>query len=227
MIGRFVKTDTEDWHGLDCCRLDIRGTDVMSPYFGDPSLWDEDGYTEDTDAVLDYIRGRTSLEGIILSGEPLRRKGLFALLKELRRTRIPIRLETWGTRPAELDDIAGAMMIDSVLVRLTASPGSPAFEGSMPGANPYTVVETLELLDGLEIPTEVEVIAVPGIIDADNLGEIASYLGKRTTLTLRQFNPRLASGAEAKELEPLSKKEFTALHSSLKGYKCKSAVRWV
>ena len=227
MIGRFVKTDTEDWHGRDCCRLDIRGTDVQSPYFGDPSLWDDEGHSEDTSSALEYISGRKSLEGIILSGEPLRNRGLFGLLKELRKTRIPIRLETWGTRPAELDDMAGAMMIDSVLVRLTASPGSPSFEKAMPGGDPYTVVETLELLESLEIPSEVEVIAVPGIVDADSLGEIASYLTKKTLLTLRQYNPRYASGTDARGIEPMSKKDFTALHTSLRGYRCKSAVRWV
>ena len=123
--------------------------------------------------------------------------------------------------------MAGAMMIDSVLVRLTASPGSPSFEKAMPGGDPYTVVETLELLESLEIPSEVEVIAVPGIVDADSLGEIASYLTKKTLLTLRQYNPRYASGTDARGIEPMSKKDFTALHTSLRGYRCKSAVRWV
>ena len=227
MIGRFTKTDTEDWHGLDCCRLDIRGSDVRSPYFGDPSLWDDEGHCTDRDEVLDYIRARSSLEGIILAGEPLRQKGLYGLLKELKKTRVPIRLETWGMHPSELDDIAGAMMIDSVLVRLTASPDSRFFDRAMPGGDPNMVSDTLDLLDGLEIKTEVEAIAIPGIMDAASLKEIASHLGRKTLLTIRQYNPRLASGTDARELEPLPRKDITALQAPLKQYDCKTGIRWV
>lgn len=116
MIGRFTGTDTLCWDGRDCCRIDIRGTDVRSPYYGDPSLWDEDGPSVPVETVSEYIGSRKTLEGAVFAGEPLRDGSLLPLLKAVRG--VPVRIETSGTRPAELDDIAGALMADSVVVRL-------------------------------------------------------------------------------------------------------------
>ncbi len=116
MIGRFVGTDTLCWDGKDCCRADFRGTDVRSPYYGDPSLWDDEGDPVPVERISEYIASRKTLEGIVLAGEPLRDHSLLSVLKAVRGT--PVRIETFGTRPAELDDIAGALMADSVIVRL-------------------------------------------------------------------------------------------------------------
>ena len=226
MIVRFTKTDTEDWSGRDCCRIDLSSTDVRSPYFGDIAIWD--GYADiPLDGIADYIIGRKSLEGIILGPDPLCDKDLYGTLKTLRRTKMPIRVETWGTRPSELDDFAGAMMIDSVLLRLTSSPASPSFQNAMPGADPDTVSETLDLLQRLDIDTEVELIAVPGAVDENTVKDVARRLGRRTLLTIRQYNPRLAATPEARMAEPLPKKDVSSLAAAARPFSCKSAVRWI
>lgn len=118
MIGRFVKTDSLCWPGKDCCRADFRGTDVRSPYHGDPSMWDDAGDPYPPEDVAGYISSRKTLEGIVLRGEPLRDPGLTGMLRNIRK--VPVRLETYGTHPSELDDVAGALMISSVCVILTA-----------------------------------------------------------------------------------------------------------
>ena len=226
LIGRYTGTDTTDWHGKDCARIDFHGADVRSPYFGDPSLWDEGGEVPLAD-VMERLRARRTAEGIVIGVEPLRNPGLYRILKEIRTVGLGIRIETWGTRPLQLDDFAGARMVESVLVELTASPDSPCFPEAMPGADPAAVSDTLDLLDGLEIETEVELVAVPGIADADSVRSIAKHLGKRTVFTIRQFDPRKAHSAAAKGLEPLSKKEISALRDAIRPYPCKSGIRWV
>ena len=226
LIGRYTGTDTTDWHGKDCARIDFSGADVRSPYFGDPSLWDEGGGVPFSD-VMERLRARRTAEGIVIGVEPLRDPGLYRILKEIRTVGLGIRIETWGTRPLQLDDFAGAKMVESVVVQLTAPPDSPRFAEAMPSADPSAVSDTLDLLDGLEIETEVELIAVPGIADEDSVKSIAKRLGKRTVFTIRQFDPRKASSPEAKGMEPMSKKELTALRDAIKPYPCKSGIRWI
>ena len=110
MIGRFVKTTLADWKGRDCCRIEFRGYDVRYPYLGGSDIYDREGPCIDPDEILSYIRERgQTLDGIVLGGgEPLAHEGLYGFLKELRRTKRPIMLETQGMRPDVLDDLAGA-----------------------------------------------------------------------------------------------------------------------
>ena len=225
MIGRFTKTVVEDWKGRDCSRLDFRGTDTRSPFFGDPSLWEDDGESVDFQEVLAYIKGRRTLEGIILGGEPLRDPKLYCILKELRPVKVPVRLETNGNRPAEVDDFAGARMIDSVLVRLLASPFSERFTEAMPGIDPRNVIDLLDMLPGLEVMTEIELIAVPGIVTGESVKEIARTLGRKTVLTIRQFNPKSAPDAGARKLEPYNRTDASALSAAAKPFTNKAALR--
>lgn len=225
MIGRFTKTVVEDWKGRDCSRLDFRGTDTRSPYFGDPSLWEDEGDHVDFDGILEYISGRRTLEGIILGGEPLRDPSLFKILKSLRTTKVPIRIETSGNRPAEIDDYAGARMVDCVLLRLLASPYSERFSEAMPGIDPRNVIDTLDILQGLEVMTEVELVAVPGIVTAESVKEVARTLGKKTVLTMRQFNPATAPDEGARKLKAYKRTEAAALSAAAKPFTNKAALK--
>ncbi len=225
MIGRFTKTTVEDWTGRDCCRLDFRGTDTRSPYCGDPELWDDEGDYVPLSEIYEYIHGRKTLEGIILGGEPLRSPNLYTILKELKKSKAPIRLETNGNRPLEVDDYAGALMIDCVAVRLFASPWSDSFSRAMPGIDPGNVSDTLDLLSGLEVMTEVELVAIPGVVTGKSVKEIARTLGKKTVFTIRQFDVKRAPEKSARELIPYTRSEASALFNEAKRFTNKAALK--
>lgn len=182
MIASFIKTDTEDWKGYDCCRIDFSALDVRSPYF---IHCNETSCDTSFEEILEYIKGRKSLGGAILGGEPLAEENIISLLTQLKKTKVPIRIETNGNRPDSVDDIAGALLADSVLLRLFASPDSPEFMAAMPGADNSNVAKTISLLQKLDIQTEIELIAVPGTVDSTSIKEICKNLGKNTVFTIR------------------------------------------
>ncbi len=83
----------------------------------------------------------------------------------------------------------------------------------MPGADPGRISDTLALLSGLDIETEIEVIAVPGIVDRECIKEIAGTMGKSTVLTIRNYDPRLANSPEAKKVPPTKRKDAEELRT--------------
>lgn len=224
-IGKFTKTTVEDWKGLDCCRIDFRGYDVRCPFFGNPDLWNEEGPSLDPQPIIDYISARSSLEGIILGGEPLRDPSLFKFLKELRKTKVPIRLETSGTRPEGVDDFAGAMMVDNICIVLTAVPGSERFSEACPGADESKIQKTLDLLPDLDVPSEIQIVAVPGFTNVDDIKRLARGMGKKTDLVIRQFDPRFSPDRAYSKIVPYTKGDSIKLNSAAKTYTHKVSVR--
>lgn len=228
MIGRFVKTTLADWKGRDCCRIEFRGYDVRYPYLGGSDIYDREGPCIDPDEILSYIRERgQTLDGIVLGGgEPLAHEGLYGFLKELRRTKRPIMLETQGMRPDVLDDLAGAMMFDMVRLYVPAYPGSPNFQKATGGfGDPALMKRSMEIVNGLDVDREFFVYAVPGIVDGPEIENIARSVGEKTYLTISQFDPRLAMDPEYRKIRPYSKTEGSALSASAKRYAKRTALK--
>ena len=221
MIERFIKTDTLSWNSKDCCRIHFGGCGTVSPYRAD----NESGISTDLDSILKYIAGRTSLEGIILSGEPLADPDIAGILGKLRRFRIPIRICTVGTHPEVLDDVAGALLADNVQITLCASPFSEGFAKAMPNVNPKDAISTLEMTSDIDISSEVEITAVPGVVTADGVEDVAEIIGKKTVLAIKQYYPSAARDADAKKLTPYSKNEGSALKAAASKHTKRAVLR--
>ena len=220
-VGRFIRTTLADWQGKDCCRLEFRGYDVRCPFLGGSELYEAGGPSVDTSEILDYIDSRKgNLEGIVLGGgEPLADPGLYRFLKDLRKTKVPILLETWGMRPEELDDLAGAMMFDEVRLFMPAAPTSPKFSDATSGtADPSKLQRSAEVLERLDVPHGIWTWAVPGISGPEGIAAIARIAGQGTSLTVSQFEPSKAASPKFREVRPYTRAEASALVAEAKKY---------
>lgn len=217
MITRFVKTTMADWRDRDCCRIEFGGRTVLCPYL--PAV-SGNAPEADTGEILEYIKGRgTTLDGIVLAGEPLSDRNLYGFLKTLRKTKRPIRLDTWGTCPDALDDLAGAMMFDEVRLYVPAHPDSPAFARATGGTgDPELLRRSMETVNRLDIGREFFVYAVPGIIDGPGIEAIARDTDAKTRLTISQFDPSAASDPAYRGTVPYNKSEASALSAAAKRY---------
>ncbi len=225
MISRFVKTTSSDWNGRDCCRLEFSGYDVVYPYLSGPG---PDSPGIEPDEVFSYIRERgPTLDGIVLGGgEPLADGDLYSLLRELRKYRRPVMLETQGMRPDALDDLAGAMMFDMVRLYVPAHPDSAVFGKATGGrGDPELMKRSMAILNGLDVDREFCVCAVPGIVDGAEIEKIAKEVRGKTGLTISQFDPRLASDPAYRNVRPYSRTEGTALSAAAKRYTKRVALR--
>lgn len=218
-IGEFVKTTLSEWKGKDCCWIGIRGGDVSCPYWGHPDLSSAEGPEIDPETILDYIgKRKDTLDGIIVGGgEPLASRGLYGLLKKLKAFGIPICLQTYGTCPDELDDIAGAMMVDRVEVFIpTLDEGR--FRKAEQGADLEVLLKTLGIVSDMDPEVAYTTVAVPGILEKEDAESMGRIIGDSGTLTIRQFDPARCLPGEFAGLEPRSRKEAAELSASAKRY---------
>ena len=219
-IAHCIRKTLADWYGRDTCVIEVRGYDYFSPYTGRADLSDPDGECIGDSDVIDYIGSHVrTLEGIsVEGGEPFRNADLYQFLKKVREFKKPIRICTFGTRPDELDDIAGAMMADDICFNVPAVPGTDAFEKIAPDADPDAIERTFAVMQNLDAECDYSVTAVPGLIDGAAIEAIAKSVGDSGNLTIKQFDPRLASGPDLSKIRPYNKKEAYALSASAKRY---------
>lgn len=228
-IGAFTRTTLSEWRGMDCCWIGVRGSDVSCPYWGHAELSAADGPEVDPEEILSYIseRGKT-LDGIVVGGgEPLASRDLYPFLKELRRSKRPVALQTYGTRPDELDDIAGAMMVDRVeLFVPTLDPERLA--KAEPGASIDTLLRTIEVMRNLDADVAYTTVAVPGILDGIGAEAIAKAVADSGPITIMAFDPSRCRSPELAKVRPYSRAEAAeikdaarrrAKHVSLAGFR--------
>lgn len=217
-IGTFVKTTLSAWKGRDCCFIGVRGGGISCPYYGDPSLASGEGREIDQREILDYIRSRRdTLDGVVIGGgEPFCDAGLYPFLKELRKTKRRICLMTYGACPDEIDDIAGAMMADRVVLFVPAI--DPEKIRKAENLDPALLMRSIEVMKGLDCEIVFSTVAVPGAIDGAEIAAISKATGGCGTLEIRQFRPDACTDPAYAGLRPYSKGEAAALSASAKRY---------
>lgn len=219
-IGRFTKTTLSDWKGHNSCRIDFRGSDLSCPFFLQSDLLEEEGPSIDVDEILQYILGHGELlDSVILGGEPLRYPDLYSLLKKLRSKELgkkKILLETCGTHPDELDDLAGAMMMDGIRFFLPAMPGTDLFHRF--SKDDALVKKSMDLVKKLDVPCTFVTVAVPGITDEGSMVSMAKAIGSSATLEIWKFDPEKCTDKDLAKNKPFTKKEVMTFLTSAKRY---------
>jgi pyruvate formate lyase activating enzyme len=218
-IAGFVKTTSLDWEGRYSCKILMPGCNLDCPYCNQ-RLDDVTEYI-DEDSIFDYIDGKSDfLTGIVISGgEPTSSPDLYALLKELRKRRIPIRLDTNGMAPEILDDLIGAKMVDCVCMNLMAPFDNETYS-SMTGKqiDVSTIKKSISVIRDSKIDNIFRTVAIPGIITEDSIANIAKEIGFAKQYVIIQFDPKKTNDRKMSNIVPYSKTEMTVIAKSAKKY---------
>lgn len=218
-IAGFVKMTSLDWEGRYSCKILMPGCDLDCPYCNQRF----DVITEciDQNAIFDYIDSNSDfLTGIIVSGgEPTSSPDLYALLKELRKRKIPIRLDTNGMAPEILDDLIGAKMVDCVCMTLMAPLNNEAYS-SMTGKqiDVSSIRRSISVIRDSKIDNIFKTVAIPGIITEDSIANIAKEIEFTKRYVIVQFDPKKANDPKMSNIKPYSKTEMAILAKSAKKY---------
>ncbi len=227
-LGCFVKTTLAEWEGHDCCRLDVRGCNLRCPFCRAGGLLEAEGPETDPQEALDYIKARgDTLDGIAVSGgEPLASPDLYRFLRELRKFRRPVMLETNGTFPDALDDLVGAELVDYVALSVPAPLEPEAYhKATGSDTDPELVRRSIRILRENKCPCDFRVTAVPGLIDAAALAAVARDTGDTGNLVLRQFDPRECLDPAYRRLTPYTRSEAAVMATAAKRYAKRVLVR--
>ncbi len=218
-IGRFVKSSLSAWKGRNVCIIETRGSVTRCPAAVDPVLFESEGPCIGEEEVLDYISQNTGvLEGVVIAGgEPFMQDDLYAFLKKLKLTKLPVMVRSEGMYPDSLDDLAGACMF--------ARAGITVPYGDMCQEDESKLLRSLKVMAGSDMEYEVVFYAAPGSVDKARLEKVAGTMGPKGLLLITSVDPGKTDDPALKGAKPLKKKDALELHGLAKKSAKKVEVR--
>ncbi|MDR3075415.1 MAG: anaerobic ribonucleoside-triphosphate reductase activating protein [Candidatus Methanoplasma sp.] len=199
-IAGFVKTALREWEGENACAILLSGCNFRCPYCNRPDLMFPSGESIGAEPILDYIKeNRDFLEAVVISGgEPTVNGDLYKLIGRIKGLKVKVKLDTNGSNPDMLDDLAGAKLVDRVCMNVMA-PLDPETYSKAAGVcvDTETIKRSLKVLRDSGIPYDIRTVAVPGIITHDSFVRMLRDLDGSENMIIQQFDNRAVTGPYA------------------------------
>lgn len=143
----------------------------------------------DVDEILSQVAERRSLvDGVVVTGgEPLvQGERLLSLLKALHDTGVAVKLDTNGYEIDMLRRALGSGLVDYVAMDVKTSPGRYSAAAGR-AVEAERVRRAIGIVKSSGVKHEFRTTCVPGIVDLDDILEIAALLGPNGPYFLQQF----------------------------------------
>lgn len=187
-----VKTTLLDYPGLVAAVLFGAGCNLRCPWCQNPGLvvppWDSDLLT-DAQALAFLERRRSVLGGVVVTGgEPLVRPDLPKILAGIRALGLKAKLDTNGTWPDRLANLAPGK-VDYVAMDLKNAPSAYARSVGVvvPAERLRASISFLE--DQFAQAAELRLTWVPGLNDLATLDEYAGFAGTTLPVWVQAYRP--------------------------------------
>lgn len=193
-----------DWPGRTSCIIFLGGCNLRCPTCHNYQLaWDMQSLPMlNPTAIKAYIRDRAKwLDGVtITGGEPTTAPGVGELAWEIKKTGLPVKMDTNGMRPEVIADLMEDNLIDICAVDVKG-PWSkyPALTGEAVSelAATKNLNRIFEMATARPEMFYFRCTQVPGLTDSD-LDAARSYLPPTHTLTIQKFVPPRRTPENAK-----------------------------
>lgn len=210
-IKGFLETSFSDWPGKVCSVLFLPGCNFRCPYcHNHPLVFHPEQYaTIRLEDVLSRLRFlRDWIDGVCFTGgEPSLHEDLVFLVREIKRHRFLIKLDTNGSNPQRLKSLIEAGMVDFVSMDVKA-PLDPFHYSRSAGLpvrlNP--VLESIEILKKGKIDYEFRMTVVPGLHQEEDIRILGDQLRAGPKFILQNFNPENPLDPSMKDIAPYDPK---------------------
>lgn len=206
-IKGFLETSFSDWPGKLCSVLFLPGCNFRCPYCHNHSLvfHPEQYATVPLEDILSRLRLlRSWIDGICLTGgEPSLHTHLPLLVREIKRQRFLIKLDTNGSNPQRLESLIEAGGVDFVSMDVKA-PLDP-FRYSQSTGIPIKlkpILESIEILKAGKVDYEFRMTVVPGLHNEEDIRTLGDQLKVGPRFVLQNFNPENPLDLSLKNITP-------------------------
>lgn len=149
-IQGFQKLTLLDFPGRVACTVFLSGCDFRCPFCHNSELINpgETASVMTEEALLAFLQKRKGLlDGIAFTGgEPLMRRELPALFEKVRALGYPIKLDTNGNHPDQLQAVLAAGLVDYVAMDIKNSPDRYAKTVGLEHIHPDRIQKSITLL---------------------------------------------------------------------------------
>ncbi|MFH1075525.1 MAG: anaerobic ribonucleoside-triphosphate reductase activating protein [Pseudomonadota bacterium] len=219
-IKGFIEASFLDWPGKIVSVLFLPNCNFRCPFCHNHRLV-KDGLSLE-EIPLDQILARLSklrgwIDGVcITGGEPTLHEGLTSLIAAIRAEGFLVKLDTNGTHPEILRYLVRDRLLDEVAMDIK----SPLREHnySVCAGVPVSVQqieESIDLLMGCGVAYSFRTTVVPGLLEEDDIYEIARRVKGATRLLLQNFNPHDPLDPALKHTKPYSEESLAKMQEKV------------
>ena len=141
--------------------------------------------------VWGFLARREGLvDGVVITGgEPTLQPDLFPFLQQLKDANLDVKLDTNGYRPDILAALLTGGLLDYVALDVKAPPGKYPLLTGLPDVDVKRVEQSIALLKESDVAYEFRTTVVPGLLDAEDIADIARWIAGAQRYVLQQFRP--------------------------------------
>jgi pyruvate formate lyase activating enzyme len=141
--------------------------------------------------VWDFLARREGMvDGVVITGgEPTLQPDLPPFLRRLKDAHLDLKLDTNGYRPGILKTLLRKDLLDYVALDIKAPPKKYPLLTGRADLDVTRIERSIALLKEGDIPYEFRTTVVPGLLDEDDVAEIAQWIAGADQYTLQQFRP--------------------------------------
>ena len=200
-IQGFQKMTLLDFPGKVACIVFTGGCNLRCPFCHNGSLVRRPAENKDMEnEVFQYLQKRRGIvDGVVITGgEPLLQPGLADFISKIKEMGYDVKLDTNGALPEKLKAILATGNVDYVAMDIKSSP-----EGYQKASGSDIDIEnfqkSVDIIKQSGIDHEFRTTVVKGIHEAEDLLEIARWIGKGEKYFLQKYvdsGDILGSGCE-------------------------------
>jgi pyruvate formate lyase activating enzyme len=210
-IKGFLETSLSDWPGKLCSLLFLPACNFRCPYcHNHPLVFHPEKYaTIPLEDILGRLRLlRNWIDGVCLTGgEPSLHTHLPVLVREIKRHRFLIKLDTNGSNPQRLQNLIEAGEVDfvSMDVKAPLDPLRYSRSAGLP-VNLEPILESIEILRRGKVDYEFRMTVVPGLHKEEDIRTLGDQLRAGPRFILQNFNPENPLDPSLKNITPYDPK---------------------
>ena len=192
-IHGLMKMTLLDFPGLVACTVFLGGCDMRCPFCHNWELVDGSAPAiMDDNELLEFLGKRKGLlDGVVFTGgEPLLRKDLFGLMKQVRDMGYKVKLDTNGNHPVELEAAYKEGLADYVAMDIKNCPERYGETIGIPDFDIANVEKSIQLIKSSNVPYEFRTTVVKQFHDADSFEKIGKWIEGAERYYLQGFVDR-------------------------------------
>jgi len=187
-IGGLLKTSLIDYPGKIAAVIFTQGCNFRCFYCHNPELIAQKDGVYSEKEILDFLgRRRRKISGVVITGgEPTLQEDLPSFLKKIKEMGFLIKLDTNGSNPRMLEELIEQDLVDYIAMDIKG-PFGKYRDIACADVNINDIKESIRLLMNSNLDYEFRTTIGRGILDMDDIEEIAKYIEGARLYALQRF----------------------------------------
>lgn len=212
-IKGFQEVSLLEWEGKITSILFLPGCNLRCPFCHAKSLVLE---ADEIDTVpfrqvRDYLNKKKGwIDGVVITGgEPTLYQELFDLIDEIRKLKLDVMIETNGTYPDKIKALLKTQRLNYIAMDIKApldNSGKNYKKATAADVDIDKIRTSIDIIISSSIDYEFRTTVIPGIIESEDIIEIARAVKGAKKLALQQFLPKNTIDPAYLNIKPYPKK---------------------